>query len=298
MRLDLYLANKYPLFSRSQITKFIKNKLVLVNGKIAKPSSKLKDADKIDFNPPKINKEIKIRPDSELRLEVIFEDKNLLIINKPAGISVHPSVSNSQEKTLINALIARYPEIVKVGEDKLRPGIVHRLDKDTSGVLIIAKNNTTFKKLKNKFANHEIQKTYLALASGEIKDAEGEIDLAIGRSVTNPLKQAVANNAKVRVKKTRPASTKYKVIKRYREYTLLEVYPLTGRTHQIRVHMKAIGHPVAGDLKYGFKKQKMPLGLKRQFLHARIINFNLDNKSFKFEAELPQDLKNFLKHLH
>jgi len=296
MRLDIYLRQKYLEFSRSQIIKHIKNGSVLVNGNTVKPSYLIKPNDKVVFNAPSQKQAIKLRSDSSIKPDIIYEDKDILVINKPSGLSVHPSLNNPDEITLVNGLISYLPSIKRVGEDILRPGIVHRLDKETSGILLVAKNNKSFYELKQQFQNHDIKKTYLALVYGQVKQGKGEIDLAIGRSVNNPLKQAVSR-PKSRIKKLRPAITEYKVIKKYDKFTLLEVNPKTGRTHQIRVHLSSIGHPIVGDTKYGFKKQKMPINLKRHFLHAYVLEFSLNGKKFKFETDLPKDLQRFLEQM-
>lgn len=295
MRLDIYLKQKHPELSRSQIIKDIKNGLVLVNGQKVKPSYNIHLGDKISYEPKPKKNLMNLSP-SDIPLQIIYEDQNILVINKPAGLSVHPSPERPREITLINALINYYPAIKKVGEDRWRPGLVHRLDKDTSGVLVVAKNNPTFYELKYQFQNHLVKKTYLALVYGEVKESKGEIDLAIGRSKKYPLKQTIFKK-RTEERKAKPAITGYKVVKRYRGFTLLEVYPQTGRTHQIRVHLAAIGHPVVGDTKYGPKKPKIKISLKRQFLHAFSITFSLANKNYTFEADLSDDLKEILKSL-
>jgi len=228
-------------------------------------------------------------------VKIIYEDENLLAINKPAGVVIHGSCNLKQE-TLVDWLLKNYPEIKGVGDlpaqagDSERPGIVHRLDKDTSGVLLIAKNQKSFEWLKNKFINREIRKKYLVLVRGIIKDNNGVIDLPIGRSKT-PLKRLASEKARG---KLREAITEYKVIKRFDKYTLVEAFPKTGRTHQIRAHFKAIGHPVVGDKLYG----KLDAKLSRQFLHAQYLELTTQNGArIKIEADLPEDLKNFLNML-
>lgn len=215
---------------------------------------------------------------------IIYEDENIIAVNKPAGLLVHPT-KTSKEKTLVDWLLEKYPEIKNVGEDPNRPGIVHRLDKDTSGVLIIAKNQKTFEFLKTQFKDRKVKKIYVALVKGSLGKTSGKIE--------TPIK---------RFSKTRDAITEYKVISAYggsasggKKYTLLEVYPKTGRTHQIRLHLKAIGHPVLCDKLYT-KTPDCPFGLKRQFLHARSLELNLPNGSrIKLEADLPEDLQTTLK---
>lgn len=218
-------------------------------------------------------------------VKIIYEDKDVLAINKPAGLLVHGPNS------LVDWLLKKYPEIKDVGEDSIRPGIVHRLDKDTSGVLLVAKNQKAFEYLKEQFQNRKIKKTYLVLVDEIIKDNSGVINLPIAKSKKD-FRKKTAGGKMVGI--SREAVTEYKVIKRFDKFTLLEVYPKTGRTHQIRVHFKAINHPVAGDKLYGRQNN-----LNRQFLHASSLEFKLpDGSVIKLEADLPEDLKNFLNMLN
>jgi 23S rRNA pseudouridine1911/1915/1917 synthase len=225
-------------------------------------------------------------------VKIIYEDKDVLAINKPAGLLVHGPNS------LVDWLLKKYPEIKDVGEDSTRPGIVHRLDKDTSGVLLVAKNQKAFEYLKEQFQNRKIKKKYIALVEGNIKDSNGIIDLPIGKNKKD-FRKKTAGGKMVGI--SREAVTEYKVIKRFDKFTLIEVYPKTGRTHQIRVHFKAINHPVAGDKLYGRQNN-----LNRQFLHASSLEFNLpagkaglpNGARIKFEADLPEDLRNFLNMLN
>jgi len=225
---------------------------------------------------------------------IIYENKDLLVVNKPAGISVHPD-KNNQSKTLIQEILKTHPEIKNVGDEpEIRPGIVHRLDKDTSGVLIVAKNQSAFEYLKKQFQARNIKKTYLVLVAGSMKQKNGIIDLPIGRSRTSPLRRLASLKARGTL---REAVTEYKVLKNFREYTLLEATPLTGRTHQIRVHFKAIGYPVACDKLYT-KNPKCPFGLGRQFLHANSVELTLpDGSRARFEADPPEDLEKTLQGL-
>jgi 23S rRNA pseudouridine1911/1915/1917 synthase len=231
-------------------------------------------------------------------IPIIYEDENILAVNKPAGLLVHGDSHN-----LAEWLVGKYPEIKKVGDDPERPGIVHRLDKDTSGVLLIAKNQKSFEYLKKQFQDRKIKKKYIALVDGKMKTESGTINLPIAKSKSDFRKKTSIGKM---VGKVREAVTEYKVIKKYDEYTLVEVFPKTGRTHQIRVHMKAIGHPVVCDKLYGPKKQICPFGLTRQFLHANAIEFDLpaspaggpNESRLQLEADLPQDLQNALDMLH
>ncbi|MCX6731607.1 MAG: RluA family pseudouridine synthase [Candidatus Parcubacteria bacterium] len=227
-------------------------------------------------------------------IKIIYEDEDILAVNKPAGLLVHSLNLKSQKsnlKSLVDWILKKYPEIKNVGEDAARPGIVHRLDRDTSGVLLVAKNQKSFEYLKKQFIDRKVKKNYLVLVNGNIKNNTGIIDLPIGRSRT-PLKRLASEKARG---KLREAITEYKILKRFDKYTLVEVFPKTGRTHQIRVHFKAIGHPVVGDKLYG----KPDENLNRQFLHANSLEFNLQNGTrIKIEADLPDDLKNFLNMLN
>lgn len=227
-----------------------------------------------------------------VHMKIIFEDKDILVIDKPAGLTVHP-VNKSQKNTLVNQILAYYPKIKNVGDDVLRPGIVHRLDKDTSGLIIVAKNQSAFEHLKRQFQERKVIKKYLALVMGQVKDEKGVITKAISLSGKDHKKRSVLLDDK-----SKKAWTEYKVLKRFKEYTLLEVYPKTGRTHQIRVHLASIGHPIAGDKQYKFKRQTRPADLERQFLHAAYLKLALpDGKIREFKSELPQELERVLENL-
>jgi len=237
-------------------------------------------------------------------LNIIYEDKDIIVLNKQAGISVHPSV-NEPRGTLVNALIAKYPEIKNVGDDPIRPGIVHRLDKDTSGLLVVAKDQKTFEFLKKEWQEGKVIKKYLALVWGHPKE-KGEIISELTRSLKDFRKRMVVRLArrdalgpeKQKDKKIagKTAITEYKVVKKFKDYSLIEVYPKTGRMHQIRVHFASLGHPVAGDKIYG-KSKKKPEGLTRQFLHAFYLKFSLPDGPLAFEADLPVDLSSVLTEL-
>jgi len=223
-------------------------------------------------------------------LKIVFENQDIIIINKPAGLTVHPT-RPEQDNTLVNQLLDYYPEIKDVGEDVLRPGIIHRLDKDTSGLMVIAKNNKSFEYLKDLFKNREITKKYLALVHGKVKDKKGTITKSISLSKKDHLKRSALLD-----EKSKPAWTEYQVKKYFNNYTLLEVTPKTGRTHQIRIHLTSIGHPITGDKQYKFKRQINPKNLNRQFLHASYLKFKLPNgKIAEFKSKLPQDLEEVLE---
>lgn len=242
-----------------------------------------------------INKRLKLAPEPNIPIDVVYEDKDIIVLNKQAGVSVHPSI-NEPEGTLVNALIVKYPEIKNVGDDPIRPGIVHRLDKDTSGLLVVAKNQKTFEFLKKEWQEGRVVKKYLTLVWGHPKKENGEIKSELARSpkefrkriVVKPGKNALAGKLAV---------TNYKVIKKYQEFSLVEVSPKTGRMHQIRVHMASIGHPVVGDKVYGGKRET-PEGLTRQFLHASYLKFSLPNgSSMAFESDIPADLEKIVAKL-
>lgn len=291
-RLDKFLKDKFPDMSRGSLQKFIQSGFISVNGKpTPKTSYLLKTDDKIIVLEFPQSPELSNQPDASISLNIVYENNDIIVIDKPAGLVVHPSDS-TPKGTLVNALMAKYPEIKNVGEDPLRPGIVHRLDKDTSGLIVAAKNNPAFQFLKNQFQNRDAAKKYIALVSGKIKEQRGIISASIGRFKT---KQIIVDSAKKgqEIKKSRPAITEYEVIKYINNYTLVSAMPKTGRMHQLRVHFAYIGHPIIGDQKYGHKKERGLLN--RQFLHASELTLKLpDGKIKTFTSELPKDLKEFL----
>lgn len=288
-RLDKFLAERFPQFSRSWLQKLITQEKVLVNNKPAKSRYFLKEKDKIKAQVSAPEK-IKLEPDSSIKFRIIYKDEDIILIDKPAGLVVHPS-RTSKSKTLVNGLLAYCSKIKNVGEDPLRPGIVHRLDKDTSGLMVVAKNNRAFQYLKKQFKSREVEKRYTALVVGQLQMANGVIEKSIARSKHDPKKMTTAITGRI-------AKTSYKVIKRFKNYTLVEVMPKTGRMHQIRVHFKSIRHPLAGEKVYGFKRQPCPPKLKRHFLHAYYLKFRLPNGIMKeFRLELPRELKRVLNNL-
>ncbi len=236
-----------------------------------------------------------------MEINIVFEDKNLLVVDKPAGIIVFRG-DEAVQKTLIDLLLEKSPDLKNVGETP-RYGIVHRLDKDTSGLLLVAKNNETLFFLQRQFQQRKVIKKYIALVSGEIKNEKGEIDTFIGRGQKDRKKQKVYLPFEPDAKGKRKAFTKYRVLKRFvdkkqNKYTLIEAEIKTGRKHQIRVHFQYLNHPIAGDKTYSFKNQVVPEGLKRQFLHAAYLKIKTPGKEEQeFESNLPEDLTKILDKL-
>ncbi len=294
-RLDKFLSSKLQEYSRSYLQKLIEDGGVKVNGFLMSKNYKLKEKDDIKVSlsfPEKIS----VSPDKDVKFKIIFENKDFAVIDKPAGLVVHPSKSHKKE-TLVNGLLAKWPKIKNVGEDELRPGIVHRLDKETSGVMVVAKTNKIFFWLKDQFKERKLKKKYIALVFGNIKDKKGEITAPIARSGA---KQVALGKGRRhgKITKTKEAKTEFKVKKYIDDFTLVEAMPKTGRMHQIRVHFAYIGHPVVGDKKYTSKKTFQKLPFERQFLHAAEISFFLPNgEKMKFSADLPVDLKKCLEGL-
>jgi len=285
IRLDRYIAEKYQELSRTMIQKLIENGDIQVNGSKKKISYKVQLEDKISINIPEA-KEIDLKP-QEIPIEVVYEDKDIIVVNKPKGLVVHPANGNP-DGTLVNAIMAMCKESLSGIGGELRPGIVHRLDKDTSGLLIIAKNDRAHINMSNQIKNREVKKIYIALVRGIVPEDEATIDMPIGRSTKDRKKMAVVKNGK-------QAVTHFKVIKRYPKYTLLEIKIDTGRTHQIRVHMAEIGHPVIGDAIYSNGKNNF--GVEGQMLHAKSLEFKhpITGKQMHLEAELPEYFKHILE---
>jgi 23S rRNA pseudouridine1911/1915/1917 synthase len=278
VRLDKYLAKACPELSRSRLQKLIEQGCILVNGYGAKASQKLNLGDRIHVTlPPPEQVSLVAEP---IPVDVVYEDDDLLVIDKPAGLVVHPSPGHTAH-TLINALLARCPDLASFG-DAMRPGIVHRLDRDTSGLMIVAKNSSVQQYLINQFKARSVSKGYLVLVKGKLTPSQGIIDAPVGRDPSNRKRMGVVTGG-------RQARTRYKVREYLGDYTLLEVTTETGRTHQIRVHLAAIGYPVVGDPVYGVKS----VYVKRQFVHAYRLGFCLpaSGEYREFTSELPQDLK-------
>jgi len=281
-RLVKYVCARVPELSRTRVQKLIAAGNITVNGQPAKPGLRLNPGDRIDIDiPPAPPRELK--PEA-IPLKIIYEDDDLLVVDKPAGLTVHPAPGHPAH-TLVNAILAHFPHLADVG-DSLRPGVVHRLDKDTSGVMLVAKNSAAQADLAKQFKSHSVTKAYLALVRGRLEPENGIIEADIGRDPHNRKKMAV-------VAEGREARTEYRVVKYIGGYTLLEIMPETGRTHQIRVHLEAIGFPVVGDKVYGVKSEY----LSRQFLHASRLGFKLPSTGeyVEFESELPPDLEKALE---
>jgi 23S rRNA pseudouridine1911/1915/1917 synthase len=282
VRLDKFVGEKCLELSRTRARQLIIAGSITVNGKAVKPSRKLDIGDKIDITIPP-------EPPSHLTpenipLKIIYEDADLMVVDKPAGLAVHPAPGHPTH-TLANAIISYLPALAQ-DADSLRPGIVHRLDKDTSGLLLVAKNRLAQASLSAQFKNRTVNKAYLVLVKGRLTPEKGIIEAAIGRDPRNRQRMAV-------VTKGREARTEYRVIRYAGGYSLLEIKPATGRTHQIRVHLAAIGFPVVGDATYGLKSPH----LSRQFLHASKLGFHLPSTGeyVEFTSPLPPDLEQALR---
>ncbi|OGY42717.1 MAG: hypothetical protein A2Y67_01485 [Candidatus Buchananbacteria bacterium RBG_13_39_9] len=293
-RLDKFLTEKLPV-TRSQIQKLIKAAKILLNGQVTAVHHFLKAGDEIkiiDKEIKNITKEKKLEPNYSVKFKIVYEDDNILVIDKPAGLLIHPT-EKMETKTLAAGLLARFPEIKNVGESPLRPGIVHRLDKNVSGLILVCKTQRAFDFFKKKFQARKIKKIYTALVHGKMERVEGTIDLPIARSKTKG-KMAV----KSQEQGGKEAITSYTATKQFNNFSLLEVEILTGRTHQIRAHFNAIQHPVVGDKLYTQKWVKEKMELDRPFLHASYLSFkNLDGKKLEFKSKLPVKLQKILKDL-
>lgn len=284
VRLDVYLSDMLIDKSRSFIQGLIEKNEVHINGLAKKSNYKLKNGDKIDICIPEPEK-LEVKAEN-IPIEVLYEDSDVIVVNKPQGMVVHPA-NGVNSGTLVNALLNHCSDLSGIN-GIIRPGIVHRIDKDTAGVLVVAKNDYSHNKLAEQLKEHTMTRIYNALVEGILKDDEGVIDAPLGRHPTERTKIAV-------VKDGRRAVTHYKVLERFNGCTFIECRLETGRTHQIRVHMAYIGHPLMGDPVYGYKKQRF--NVQGQLLFAKVLGFNHPtlNKYMEFEAEMPDYFKKILE---
>ena len=285
-RLDKYVTDNYPGISRTQVQKLIIDGHITVNGNVARPGLKLSAGDRlaISIPPPTPSS---LLPEA-IPLSIIYEDEDLLVIDKPAGLTVHPAPGHPAH-TLANAILSHLASLPDTG-DWQRPGIVHRLDRDTSGVILVARNTGAQQNLMDQFKSRSVAKVYLVLVRGRLTPEDGTIEAPIGRDRRHRERMAVVTEDK-----GREARTRYHVVRYIGRYTLLEVRPETGRTHQIRVHLAAIGFPVVGDEVYGVKSPH----LSRQFVHASRIGFHHPSTGqyLEFESKLPPDLEKALREM-
>lgn len=284
MRLDVYLSKMLEDKSRSFIQNLIEEGNAVIN-KISKKSNyKLKSGDKVELTIPSPAM-LDLKPE-DIPLDILYEDKDVIVVNKPQGMVVHPA-SGVYEGTLVNALLNHCTDLSGINGVS-RPGIVHRIDKDTSGVLVVAKNDFAHNKLAEQLKNHSMKRVYIALAEGIIKEEEGIVNQPLARHPVDRIKIAV-------IKGGREAVTHYKVIKRFKSSSLIECRLETGRTHQIRVHMSFLGHPLVGDPVYGYKKQRF--NLNGQMLHAKVLGFlhPVTGEYMEFEAEPPEYFKKVIE---
>jgi 23S rRNA pseudouridine1911/1915/1917 synthase len=286
-RLDVFLTRRIKELTRSQLQKKLELNQANVSGIPRKSSYRLKDGDLVEYK--------FTLPEAEdlhaenIPLTVLYDDDQVIVLEKPSGLVVHPGAGR-RDGTLVNALLYHYPEIGKVGAPD-RPGIVHRLDKETSGLMVVARSNNAYSQLQRQFKQREVEKSYLGLVWGKISKQKGTISWSIGRHMKH------GERMSVKTKKPRTAETHYEVLRRYRGLTYLEIKPVTGRTHQIRVHCAAYGHPLVGDSRYG-KKKKRSL-CPRLFLHASWLGFFHpdSHERMDFLSPLPKDLERFLEGL-
>lgn len=287
IRLDKAISQKDESISRASVQRMIDEELILVNGKKSKASYKLVVNDVVTIIKEE-PKEVEIKAE-DIPLDVIYEDSDILVVNKQKGLVVHPGNGNP-DGTLVNAIMAKCKDSLSGIGGEIRPGIVHRIDKDTSGLLIIAKNDKAHINVSEQIKNHEVKKTYIALVRGVVKENQATIDMPIARSTKDRTKMAVSKTGK-------NAVTHIKVLERFKDYTLLEVNIETGRTHQIRVHMSQIGYPIVGD--YVYSNGKNPFGVEGQMLHSAKLEFvhPTSGKKMNLEAKLPEYFEDVLKSL-
>ena len=286
-RLDKYVTEQNTEITRTAVQRLIDEKNILVNGKEQKASYKVNENDVVEVEVPE-PKKIEIKAE-DIPIEVIYEDSDIVVVNKPKGMVVHPGNGNL-DGTLVNAIMAKCEGSLSGIGGEIRPGIVHRIDKDTSGLLIVAKNDKAHVNLSEQIKEHKVKKTYIALVRGVVRENEATIDMPIGRSKTDRKKMAVCKDGK-------NAVTHIKVLKRWEHYTLLQVNIETGRTHQIRVHLSYIGYPIIGD--YTYSNGKNEFGVVGQCLHAQKLEFKhpITNKIMELEAPLPKYFQEIIQKL-
>ncbi|NTW30008.1 MAG: RluA family pseudouridine synthase [Candidatus Moranbacteria bacterium] len=293
-RLDAFLSGFTRLegLSRSDTRFGIESGFVMVNGKVeTTPTKRLRYGDVVISTIPKPT-ELALFPNHDLRIPVIFESEHLLIISKPAGVQMHPA-GRDTVGTVANWVAANHPEMTNIGSDPLRPGIVHRLDRNTSGIVVLAKSKEAFETLQDLFRDRKTEKTYLALVIGHVRETTGNIDFPLAQR-TGTLRRQAVRDPEHFSGEMKEAHTEYRLQKRFGADDLLEVFPKTGRTHQIRIHLAAIGHPVLGDNLYGGRRMRKNGMPDRQLLHAWRIAFPFQGEIMTFESPLPSDFTDFL----
>jgi len=293
-RLDVWCVSKMPELSRATLQKAIQAGAIKVNGKTVKPRRAVRTDDIVDFY--LVAPEPEEKQPTELEVDILFEDDDVVVINKDAGVVAHPGV-HTTATTISDWFASTYPAASKVGEGALRAGIVHRLDKDTSGVMILAKKQKAYEHLKLQFSKRRARKEYLALVFGSPTEPSGRIAKPLARSKRNPMRRTINLDGKEAISEWEKEQA-YVDQRDKRTYALLRVKPYTGRTHQIRVHLHWLGFPIVGDSLYVFKRQKPPLGTTRQLLHAAKLTIELPNGERKsFTAPLPDDFMSVLQEM-
>ncbi len=294
VRLDKFLVSELPKFSRHFLQQAIKNKQIKVDSRCVPIHYFLKNGQTISVENLIEPSQRTLTPTNEVKWKIVKESADYLIIDKPVGLTVHPAVG-VHEPTLIESVVGNYPEIMEIGEDKLRPGIVHRLDKDVSGLMVIARTNQAFVHLKKAFQDRTVFKKYLALVIGQVKQPSGIIDFPLARSKTKHGRMAARQKNDPTAK---PAITKFEVINTFQQVTFLKLTLETGRTHQIRAHLNAFGHPLVGDKIYHPNKLTFKATPDRLFLHSHQLGFHdLTNTWQVFTSPLPPELDKFLQQL-
>ncbi len=283
-RLDVYLSENLPDISRSYIQKLIDRECITVEGKVRKPSYKVHEDESILLELPELE-ELEVTA-KNIPITILYEDEDVVVVNKNKGMVVHPAQGNYHD-TLVNALLYHISDLSGIN-GILRPGIVHRIDKDTTGILVVAKNDLAHGYLSCQLRDHSMKREYYALVHGNVKKDKGTVDAPLARSKKDRLKMAISEDGK-------RAVTHYEVVRRYQGYTLIKAKLETGRTHQIRVHMASLHHPLAGDYVYGHKKES----IKGQLLHAATLGFETPEKGYlQFSAPVHEEFRDFLRKLY